>query len=264
MNGDISFNANDLQTYDPATGVGIITEEINHTELPEMVISLFNVANANKSAIASDPDFPSRTISIAGTIKGSSVVDLAQRVDSFNGYFNGKDKNLDINYAGATRRYIATRNALSVKQKGKKTYAPFTVEFICTEPFGRETTTTNIANQTAYTSALYNIGATIAGSAPFQLPIITYTVNSATGSGDYLLISDDNTGQEMLLYGLGLATGDELVINSETHEVLLNGEKVDYNGTFLELEPGMASITITDGFSTRNVDIHIEYYKRYL
>jgi len=46
--------------------------------------------------------------------------------------------------------------------------------------------------------------------------------------------------------------------------VTINDTRVDYEGTFLEVEPGAAALTYSDGFTTRNVDILVEYTKRYL
>ena len=143
-------------------------------------------------------------------------------------------------------------------------WASFTVEFICPQPFGVDTTATTITNSANYTSATLNVTPTIAGSAPVQYPVITITIDALTGTGDYIQITDDNTGQEMLIYGFSLTAGDVLVIDSFTRTVTINDVEIDYRGAFLELEPGAQSITYTDGFTTRTVDILMEYYKRWL
>lgn len=263
MNGDITFNTHDLQTYDPITRVGIITNVIEHSDIPNQVGELLALADANGSVIP-DINYPSRSITIGGAIKGSSQADLDNRLDTFKGYFNGKNKDLDIAYGGSTRRYIATKNAVAISRQQKALFATFTVEFICTDPFGRDITATTLINQTGYTDASLSQSVTFGGTAPFQQPLITITINTLTGSGDSIQISNGSNGQEMVLYGLGLADGDELIIDNENHEVTVNGESVDYNGVFLEFEPGAHEITITDNFTTRDVDILVDYFKRYL
>lgn len=263
MNGDLSFNSNNLQTYDPATDVGIITSVIDHTNLPDMIAELYAIADANGSSIPSI-NYPSKKIGIAGTIKGSSQDDLDSRIDTFKGYFNGKDKNLDIDYAGTTRRYIATKNALTISRQQKALFATFALEFICTQPFGVETSATSIISSLNYTGATLNMTPTIAGSAPYQYPVFTITIDALTGTGDYIQISNDNNGQDMLIYGLGLVATDVVVIDCFNRTVTVNGNIVDYTGAFLELEPGANSLTYTDGFTTRTVDIVANYYKRYL
>lgn len=263
MNGDISFNSHDLQTYDPATQVGIITNLIDHTDTPDQVGELFNIADANASVIPAI-NYPSKHIPFGGAIKGSSQADLDSRIDTFKGYFNGKDKNLDIAYGSATRRYIATKNALTISRKQNALFATFAGEFICTNPFGIETSSTSLFSSLNQTSASKNFTPTIGGSAPFQLPIITLTIDSLTGTADYISIANDNNGQQMLLFGLGLANGDVIVVDCEQREVTINGNVVDYQGTFLELEPGASSITISNAFTTCQIDYVGVYYKRYL
>lgn len=263
MNGDVTFNSNDLQSYSPTTDVGIITNSIEHTDIPEKLAELYAIADANGSSIPAI-NYPARRVNQAGAIKGSSQDDLDARIDTFKGYFNGKDKNLDVDYAGTTRRYIATANSISVTRQQKSLWATFTIEYICTQPFGVETSSTSITSTLNHTSSTLTVTPTIAGSAPYQYPIITLTLDALTGAGDYIQISNDNNGQDMLLYGLGLAAADVIVIDCFARTVTVNGIEVDYTGVFLELEPGANSITYSDGFTTRTVDIVITYYKRYL
>jgi phage-related protein len=264
MNGDISYNSNDLQTYDPTTRLGIITNVIEHTNLPDKVASLYALADTNGSTIPT-VNYPTRKVTIGGSIKGSSQSDLDSRLDTFKGYFGGKDKNLDIAYGSSTRRYVATANGISIIRKQKALYATFQVDFICTNPFGLDTSTTNLwAAKTGFTSATFTETPTIGGTAPYQLPLITITINSLTGAGDYVQISNDNNNQEMLIYGLALTASDVIIIDCAARTVTLNGTEVNYYGTFLELEPGANSITYTDGFTTRNVDVSAVYTKRWL
>lgn len=270
MNGDISFNNHDLQTFtehddsgDPSF-VGIITNLIDHTSQPDEVAQLYALADADGSSIPS-LNYPSKKILIGGTIHGSTQDDLDERIDNFKAYFNGKNKNLDIDYRGGTRRYIATKNAMSVEREQTTLYATFRVEFICTIPFGVDTTTTNLwAAKTGFTSPTFTETPTIEGSAPYQYPVITITLTAITGAGDYVQISNDNNGQELLLYGLGLVNGDVIVIDALNRVVTVNGIEVDYYGTFLELEPGANSLTYTDGFTTRTINVSAVYTKRWL
>lgn len=263
MNGNLTYNSNSLQTFDPVANTGILTNVIEHTNLPEKVATLFALADADASAISSI-NYPSKIVNIAGMIKGSTQADLDNRIDTFKGYFIGKDKNLDITYGSSTRRYIATANTISVVRQDKALFATFAIEFICTNPFGLDTVATSLISEIGYTSASLISAMTIGGTAPYQLPIITITINALTGDGDYIQISNDNNGQDMLIHNLGLEAGDIVVIDSSTRTVKVNGTVVDYSGVFLELDPGSNSITYADGFTTRDVDIEAEYYKRWL
>lgn len=263
MNGGLTFNSNNLQTFDRTTQVGINTNVIEHTNLPDKIAEMFAKADANQSVIPTT-NYPSKKIQIGGTIHGSSEADLDDRIDTFKGYFNGKDKNLDINYGSGVRRYIATLNTMSVQRSQKSLFATFSIEFICSQPFGVDTSTTSLINSLNYTSGSLTSAPTIGGSAPYQLPVFTITIDALTGSGDYVKISNDNTNQDIMVYGVGLQAGDVIEIDCFNRTVTLNGTEIDYYGTFLELEPGASSITYVDGFDTRTVDIVATYSKRWL
>jgi phage-related protein len=264
MNGDLSYNSNDLQTYTPTAGVGIITNSIEHTSLPDKLMALYAMADADGSSIPAI-NYPSKKVTIGGIIKGSSQADLDSRIDTFKGYFIGKDENLDITYGSSTRRYVATANAVSVVRQQKALFATFQIEFLCTNPFGIDTSATNLwTAKNNFTAATFTETPTVGGNAPFQLPVITITIDALTGAGDYVQISNDNNNQELLIYGLGLVAGDVIIIDCVERTVTVNGNEVNYYGTFLELEPGANSITYTDGFTTRTVDVTATYVKRWL
>lgn len=264
MNGDLTYNSNSLQTYSGVTHVGIITNSIEHTNIPEKLMGLYALADADGSSIPAI-NYPSKKVTIGGVIKGSTQADLDSRIDTFKGYFNGKDKNLDITYGSSTRRYIATANAVSVVRQQKALFATFQIEFLCTNPFGLDTSASALfTTHTGSTVATFTETPTVGGNAPFQLPIFTITLTAITGAGDYVLISNDNNNQEIMLYGLGLVAGNVIVIDCEQRIVTVNGVEVDYYGTFLELEPGANSLTYTDGFTTRTVTVAASYTKRWL
>lgn len=264
MNGELTFNSTDLQTYSPATNTGIITNVIDHTDGPDMLMALYAMADADGSSIPAI-NYPSKPVALAGVIKGSSQANLDDRIDSFKGYFVGKDKNLDIPYGSGTRRYIATAGTPKIQRHKKSFYAIFQVPITCTNPFGLDTSATNLwAKKNNFTSATFTETPTVGGNAPYQLPIITITIDALTGAGDYVQISNDNNNQELMIYGIGLTAGDVLVIDCVERAVTRNGVEIDYYGTFLELSPGANSITYTDGFTTRTVDVEATYVKRWL
>lgn len=263
MNGNLTFDSNSLQTFNRSTRVGINTNKILHTNVPEKIAQLYAVANASDSDVPNE-DYPSKKVQISGTIHGSTQADLDDRIDTFKGYFTGNNKNLDIIYGSSTRRYtVMTVNAVGVERQDKALFATFAIEFLC-KPFGYDITATVITNTTNHTSATLNLTPTIGGTAPLQKPVFTITLDALTGTADYLKVANDNNGQEILLYGLGLVATDVIVIDSVLEEVTVNGDVVDYYGTFLELSKGANSLTYSDGFTTRQVDIYAEYYKRWM
>lgn len=262
MNGEVSYNANDLQNYDPITRVGIITNKIKHTDQPDSAGDLVPLASSSDSTVPTN-EYISKSIMISGTISGSTQADLDDRIDTFKSYFNKRNKSLDIQYSSGIRRYTVMKvNGVSVDRQNIVLWASFTVEFLC-KPFGTSISSTVISDLLNQTAASHTITPTIGGSAPYQLPIITITIDAKTGTGDFLQVSNDTNGQQIILTGLALAVNDIVIIDALKHKVTRNGIEVDYSGTFIELEPGAQSFTITDGWTTRTKDIRIEYFKRY-
>ncbi len=262
MDGNVTYNGNSLQTYNASTRVGIITNKIKHTDAPNSVGDVSIIANASDSEVPTN-EYPNKSIQISGSIQGSTQADLDARIDTFKSYFNKRYKNLDIVYSSGTRRYVVMKpNTIAFDRRNVVLFADFNIELFC-KPFGTDIVATNIANSVGVTGASNTYAPTIGGTAPFQLPIITITVTALTGAGDYITISNDANGQQMTLTGLLIAAGNVIVVNGLTRKVTLNGTEVDYSGTFLELEPGPQSFTITDGFTTRTKTILIEYYKRH-
>lgn len=253
----MTFDSNIIQSS------AFVITEIDHYSLPTKDVPLYALAFANKSSIPWT-NYPSKGIRVDGYIFCDTDDSLEAKIDLFKSYLTAQDANLDIDYDSTVRRYIATVNRCDIKRTISSKAANFTLEFICTQPFGVETTSTELVDEPAYTSATDTYPLTIEGTAPFQYPIITITLNTVTGTDGYVQISNDNNGQEMLIYGADLVDDDVIIIDTFNRTVTVNGNPVDYLGTFLELERGSQSITYTDGFATRNVDIYIEYYKRYL
>mgnify|MGYP000859526940 FL=1 len=264
MNGNILYNTISLQTYNPATRVGIITNMIDHTSIPEKQSSVYALAHSNSSVI-SYVNYPSKKITIGGVIKGSSEDDLDVRTDAFKGYFIGQDKNLDIDYAGSTRRYIATANSISVTRQQSSLYATFAIEFLCTQPFGIDTADTTALNTTGNTTSNYNPSYTFLGSAPYQLPVITVTYSAMTGNGTAQLvrIGNNDTGQVIVINRIWSAT-DVIVIDCYRKLVQVNGLDVPFTGAFPEFHPGPSAFSYSDTLTTRTFAFNVIYKVAYL
>ncbi len=263
MTGALTFNTYNLQTYSPVTNLGIITNTIKHTDVPGRDVALMALANSNLSVIPSN-NYPSRKVSIGGVIKGSSQSDLDDRIDTFKAYFNGVDKNLDIAYGSNTRRYLATANAISVERNDKSYFATFNVEFVCSQPFGINTTATTALSATGRTGASYSDAHTFIGSAPYQLPTLTVTYTAVSGGGSYVAFSNSSNGQGITITDQTWVATDILEIDTKNKTVKKNGVEVDFIGAFPEFEPGARSFTYSDGFTTRTFNVTVAYNALYL
>lgn len=265
MTGAITFNTNDLQNYSAATRTGIITDKILHNDIPDKDVALMALANANGSVIPQS-QYPSKKITISGTIKGSSDIDIDSRIDAFKAYFNGKDKNLDIVYAGTTRRYIATANAVAVERQNTGYFARFNVTFVCTNPFGRATALTTALNAAGRTLAGYTDSHTFVGSAPCLQPIITITLTAVSGGASFISWGNNTNGQGITITDQTWVSGDVLEIDTRTgyKTVKKNGVEIDFLGAFPEFAPGSQSFSYADGFTSRTMTELVQYYPEYL
>lgn len=254
---NVSFDGNDLQTD------SILTASIEHESLPAKSVASFSFAHANRSAIPF-VNYPSRAIRISGKIIGSSISDLDTKLDTFRGYFNNKDANLDIDYTGSTRRYIATLTGLDIDRPGGLKFANFDAVFTATQPFGQNVTATTAWSDTGVTTATDSQAHSFLGSAPYQLPIVTITINSVTGGDGFISFTNDANDQGILIIGQTFVADDEIEIDCVERTVKLNGNEIDYSGSFPEFPPGSQTMNYADGFTARNFDIDVSYNALFL
>ena len=175
----VAYNSTSIQSATP--GLGVTVESVDHHSIPNKNANTYALAHANKSVLPII-NYPSKQITIRGNIKGSSISDLDTRIDAFKALFNGKDGNLDVGYAGGTRRYIATLTGLLIDDSQGLTTAEFTAVFTCTNPFGQNTSSTSLLTASGNTTQPTNFAPTFQGNAPYQLPVITLTYTAATAS----------------------------------------------------------------------------------
>lgn len=252
-----SFDSNSLQTS------GIITQGIDHFSGPTKKQPIYGISHANYSAIPYI-SYPSKTVVVTGLLKADSITDMDALIDTFNGYFVGKDKNLDIGHNGGTRRYICTPETPIIDRPGGLNWSTFTLTFDCTNPFGRDTSTTSLLSATSRTSSLYQDNITVGGNAPSQYPLITITYSSVTGgSGASVLVGNNGTGQQLTITR-DWVTNDVLVIDVLARLITVNGSVVDFSGGFPEFAKGSQYLGYSDTFTARTFDIDVTYYPMWL
>ena len=254
----VSFDSNSLQT------TWINTSQIRHENMPTKIAIPYIVAHSNGSAIPFS-EYSSKVVTLVSTITGTSISDTDSKIDTFKGYFAAELKNLDIDYAGTTRRYIATCTDIQVDRPDGLTHATITTTLLCLFAFGQNVAPTTAVNATARTSATYSDAVTIIGSAPQQLPVATITLVSFTGTGSRTMsFGNNNNGQQLTVTRSSWTAGDVVQIDCVNKVVAVNGLVVDYTGAFIELPPGAQVIGYSDSFTARSINYDVSYYARYL
>lgn len=267
MTGGLTYNSNSLQTYNRVTQTGIITDDIDLDSIASRDLTVYPLAHANASAIPFG-NYPNKVIPVTGTIKATSSNALDALLITFKSYFIGTNKNLDIPYNGSTIRFIATHNGVSIKRSKDKTYATFSINFLCSLPFGTDTANTTALNAVGRTGAVYSDQHTFLGSAPQQLPVITITLTAVSSTGSQQLFWGNNdTGQGIVITRTNWTAGDVVVIDLSdptNQKVTVNGVPVDFGGAFPEFSPGLHTMTYTDSFTSRTATHNVVYKARYM
>jgi hypothetical protein len=258
MSINVTFNSNSLQT------ANIIVSNIDHGSTPDTTLNIFKLAKAPRSTVTSALN-QQKTIILSGSIVGSSIADCDAQIDTFKGYLIGTEKNLDIDYNGSSRRYVATKNKATIDRPNNLAWASFQAEFICSQPYGTDTGVSSLLNVSARTSATYSDTLTVGGNAEWQTPIITITITALTGGTNATVtIGNANNGQACAVTRTWLA-GEVLVIDTSSinNPVTVNGGAVDFAGALPNFNVGSQVITYHDTFSTRTFNYLVQNYNRW-
>lgn len=159
MSTSVKFNNNDLNN------VTNIVENTDHDSATTRVINSFKIARRDGEKLVS-AFWGRKEITINGFIQGSSQSDFESKVDTLKSYLSLQDKNLDIDYNGATRRYTATAIEVKVARDSYNIdWSPYSVKFLVPSGFGNDTSETTALNKSGIVAATDSETITFAGSA---------------------------------------------------------------------------------------------------
>lgn len=262
----IVFGGNQLQTFDG--NHGIIVQEIEHAGKNARSAQMYQMSHGNQSAIPY-VEYPNRKITVSGQIVGQTIADCDSIIDTFQSYLLAQNANLDIDYNSGTRRYSkVTVSESDISRPGNLRSANFTITFMALKPFGTDTTPTTLLTAAARTSGSYSDVLTIAGTAPFQTPLITITFGTIGSSpvAGTVTLGNDATGQAITISRI-FTTGDVLVIDCSLGTitpVTVNGVPCDFTGAFPDFAPGAGTLDYSDSFASRSFGIAVTYNKNYI
>jgi len=249
----IQFNGHDLESS------YLIINRLNKSDAPIRELQSENLSFQDGHSIVTD-FWRSRTISIGGMINATSSAHLGDLLDTLKGDLSAKEKNLDVDYGGATRRYVGTLVGLNAPEEFYNiNHLPYTAEFLC-QPFGKATSTTTFTSNDV-TASSETDSLTIVGSYKPQ-PIIQLTFDTAS-SVTAVSFENTTTGDTIEIEEAISAT-DVLIIDTETHKVTLEGTQVDFDGPMPDFTTGSNSFTITTDSTSHQYDLEITYSAQYL
>jgi len=215
-----------------------------HETAPERIINSMKLARQDGEVIIDDT-FGVKYVDIHGTLKGSSQSDLESKIDDFKELINRKDKNLDIVWAGGTRRYVCR----SISHDFNRDFfhllhCPYNIRFLVFEGIGKDITSTTALNDTGITVAstqnVVNFSGSYKSKAKHKITITT------RGNADVLKIENEDSDEYMEVNLDGFSNGDYVEIDEENLTVKKNGSTdIDYYGKFPSVELGNNNLKLT-------------------
>jgi phage-related protein len=253
----VSYNGTSLQSG------GIVTTDTTVYSSPKKTIQAEKLAESDGSVIVKET-WESKVFTCDGIVSASTISGLDTLLDTFKALLNNRKQNFDIDYAGSTRRYVATpQNVIITRERGLNR-AGWSVEFFCESPVGSDTTSSTLLGSTVVTSSTSTSAVTVGGSYKAE-PDITVTVTSVTGGSPNKTITIAN-GTD--LKGISITrtwtAGDVLEIDCMNKTVYVNNVATASSGLFPSWDAGTGSLTYIDDFTTRSVTLSATYTKRFL
>jgi phage-related protein len=233
-------------------------KNIRHEQSSPREIYLQNLSR-ERGAVLVGYNYRPKEIVIVGRITGTDKVDLETKIDAFKEILSRDNKNLDIDYATGTRRYVAYADDVIINRDYFHiNYAPFEVKFIVPSGVGKDiTATVDTINGT--TTATKTGTLHVDGSA-FPNPTIKLTLTAVTAvtALSFLCNGDKITLTQTLL------VNDVIIIDTENKKVTVNGVEKDYTGMFASFVVGDNAwqIDLTRTVCTYNIEI--SYFKKFL
>jgi len=261
----LGLNSSDTVVFN---GYGLQNSEIVSKELDESSGAKRNIRrkqNPREDGQQIETDFfPQRNILIDGAIFKSTSALLEAEIDRMKKYLSLQNGLLEITKDGVKRVYTASvsnfDSLFSRRTGGDVTRAPFMINFLCTEPFGKSES--RIVDSyfgaavSPYNFEIYNDG-------NFKTKPIFFVAFDAVTTGTVLNLKNNTTSKEIEITQ-AFTAGDLLEVNCETKEVLLNGVLIDFDGYFFDLLPDANSLTLTITAANFSVTLTNKYYLTYL
>jgi len=218
-----------------------------HESTPLRDLALLELARADGAVLISER-YGVKRIMVAGHIKASTASSMETAIDTFKELFSRKEKNLDIEWAGGTRRYVATcekhefdRDYMNIN------FCPWTAEFIVPTGIGKDISETHLVNNQSFTAVSYTNAMTFAGSAP---PKPRIRIKSGTTTSNPKGISIENTDTEekiVLTRAAGFTAGEYFEIDSDLKTTKYNDVAIGFHGVFPTWEIGSENYKIEVG-----------------
>jgi phage-related protein len=232
-----------------------LTRYVKHDAMPARSLGTLKISGRDGVIIISDT-FDQKIVEVAGVIKASTQALLEAKIDEFRELLSRRQKVLDIDFAGSTRRYIAT--AINTDDAVDRDhyhngFAPFRIHFLVPKGTGTDINRQD-NNFAAVTAWNYPNTITVAGGYAPE-PIITLTLTDA-GTCDTVVFRNVTTNTTISVSADtgDFSSGDIITIDCEDRSVKLNGIDHQFTGVFPTFALGVNSFVVNFYGSTVGVE----------
>lgn len=243
-----------------------IIEEIGYRNSPSRSTDFDKIARRPGVKLLSS-DFAERKVTMSGYIKGTSVSDLRDKIDTLHTYITRKEAGA-LNIESDRTGTAIVSNVTVTDPHYAQDMVPFSIEFLMPDPFfygAQQTVNYTIASGTSSTT----LSVSISGSV-FAEPLLVYSAPTGTGftTTSGIFISYNPTGETLTWSGTSgvtkLAYGNTVSFDYSNYRILLGTSEVDLEGVFSRWEPVSTNFTVTFSGTAMGGSMQLSYQPRYL
>lgn len=256
-----TFNGVDLTAL-----TGVTIDGIYKDSMPQRTLMRYPLARSD-GQVQIGGFYADREINVSGEIIATDRATFESYRDGLLQYLVAQNANLDLNVGSTQMRFIATV-AECIFSESKSGFGTFNIKFKCRDPWGIDPNLANLLAPTVITAQPSTQNLATVGGTYEAAPIITVNLNSATGFTaitNYMKFTNVVTGKYIqITRAFGTAELVEIDVFNKT--VKVNRTDVDYAGNiYLPFAIGAGGqIKYEDNFTTRNITLKVQAYKRFL
>ncbi len=204
----------------------------------------------------------SKSIKVEGLLRCDTRTQLEQLRDTFLLAMSQKNQALDVDYAGGTRRWLASAESVILSDTALTVFG-FTVTFLSPDGVGWDLDSSELIAATGVTSSVAGLTHTVGGTY-MATPSILLIINTLSGSTTNTITLGNGSTLRAMSVTRAWASNDRLEVNSMTGAVYVNSLATDYAGQLPTFVPGAGSLSYLDDFTSRSVTVSASYSKRWL
>lgn len=230
--------------------------------MPDVVMSKDKLARQDGIKIF-NKEYGSKNITLEGYITASDRNGYLVARDTLIKYTLPREKILQLPMDGTPLEYTATcQNIMFSDSEGG--YARFSIEFLCSDPFGYDRDVRVLLDAVSNTATPYEFTFAESIGGTYKTPaVFTIQFNALTGGTSKVVQLKSEAGESIYITRTW-TTGDHLEIDMKYKTVKVNGILTDYTGVFWFLRVDESHVTYIDTLTTRTVSMTATYKRRSL